>query len=53
MYTFDLAKDHSDQLRLKHSDVMLTVGMGEVISVGLLSTCRSSSFVLKSSSVSA
>ncbi len=28
MYTFDLAKDHSDQLRLKHSDVMLTVGMG-------------------------
>ena len=28
MYTGDLAKDHSEQLRLKNSDVMLTVGMG-------------------------
>ena len=28
MYTGDLAKDRSEQLRLKHSDVMLTVGMG-------------------------
>lgn len=28
MYTGDLSKDRSDQLRLKHSDVMLTVGMG-------------------------
>ncbi len=28
MYTGDLAKDRSEQLKLKHSDVMLTVGMG-------------------------
>jgi hypothetical protein len=28
MYTGDLAKDHSQQLKLKNSDVMLTVGMG-------------------------
>ena len=28
MYTGDLAKDRSDLLKLKHSDVMLTVGMG-------------------------
>lgn len=28
MYTCDLAKDRSEQLRLKNSDVMLTVGMG-------------------------
>ena len=28
MYTGDLAKDHSEQLKLKNSDVMLTVGMG-------------------------
>ena len=28
MFTGDLAKDRSEQLRLKHSDVMLTVGMG-------------------------
>jgi hypothetical protein len=28
MYTQDLAKDHSEQLRLKNGDVMLTVGMG-------------------------
>ncbi len=28
MYTGDLAKDRSEQLKLKNSDVMLTVGMG-------------------------
>jgi hypothetical protein len=28
MYAFDLAKDRSEQLKLKGSDVMLTVGMG-------------------------
>ena len=28
MYTGDLAKDRSEQLKLKHFDVMLTVGMG-------------------------
>lgn len=28
MYTGDLAKDHSEQYKLKDSDVMLTVGMG-------------------------
>jgi hypothetical protein len=28
MYTHDLAKDRSEQLRLKNGDVMLTVGMG-------------------------
>ena len=28
MYAGDLAKDRSEQLKLKHSDVMLTVGMG-------------------------
>jgi len=28
MYVHDLAKDRSDQLRLKRGDVMLTVGMG-------------------------
>jgi len=28
MFVYDLAKDHSEQLRLKRSDVMLTVGMG-------------------------
>ena len=28
MYTHDLGKDHSEQFRLKDSDVMLTVGMG-------------------------
>lgn len=28
MYAGDLSKDHSDQLKLKNSDVMLTVGMG-------------------------
>lgn len=28
MFTCDLAKDRSDQLRLKNNDVMLTVGMG-------------------------
>ena len=28
MYTHNLAKDHSDQLKLKDADVMLTVGMG-------------------------
>ena len=28
MYVGDLSKDRSEQLRLKNSDVMLTVGMG-------------------------
>ena len=28
MYTQDLAKDRSDQLKLKNGDIMLTVGMG-------------------------
>ena len=28
MFAHDLAKDHSEQLRLKNSDMMLTVGMG-------------------------
>ena len=28
MYTHDLAKDRSEQLKLKNSDLMLTVGMG-------------------------
>ena len=28
MYIQDLAKDRSEQLKLKHGDVMLTVGMG-------------------------
>ncbi len=28
MYAFDLAKDRSEQIKLKGSDVMLTVGMG-------------------------
>ena len=28
MYTGDLSKDHSEELKLKNSDVMLTVGMG-------------------------
>ena len=28
MYAHDLAKDHSDQLKLKNADIMLTVGMG-------------------------
>ena len=28
MYVGDLAKDHNEQLKLKNSDVMLTVGMG-------------------------
>ncbi len=28
MYAQDLAKDHSEQLRLKNGDLMLTVGMG-------------------------
>ena len=28
MYAHDLAKDHSEQLKLKNADLMLTVGMG-------------------------
>ena len=32
MGVFDVSKDRSEQLKLKNTDVMLTVGMGEIFS---------------------